>query len=204
MTGNILERPSAAPEIAHTHAVFTVRDKQGRTKFLHFVDPRRFGKIACLKGKAWDEHELFADLGPEPLELTGAELGRHLYAVSRGKKQPVKTFLMDARNVVGVGNIYASEALFRAGISPRRRAGAVTRGGYDALAAAVRETLAASIAAGGTTFRDFRSADGSPGYYAVLLNVYDRGGEPCKTCGQKIRQLRQGGRSTFYCAFCQS
>jgi formamidopyrimidine-DNA glycosylase len=202
MTGNMLLSESAEPKIAHTHAVFRIEKKGGREGFLHFVDPRRFGRIACIEGATFAEHAFFADLGPEPLETK--QLGAHLYAASRGKKQPIKPFLMDAHTVVGVGNIYASEALFRAGISPKRSAKSVTLARYERLAAAVKDTLKASIAAGGTTFRDFKNAGGDPGYYKVKLAVYDRAGEPCTSCGNKVRQIRQAGRSTFFCPVCQT
>jgi formamidopyrimidine-DNA glycosylase len=201
MTGNMLLMESAEPKIPHTHAVFTVKDKGGKSRWLHFVDPRRFGRIDCLAGATYDEHPWFAELGPEP--LSRFDLGQHLFTESRRRKQPVKCFLMDAKNVVGVGNIYASESLFRAGISPRRAAGTVTRERYALLADCVRDVLKESIAAGGTTFRDYKGADGDPGYYAVRLHVYDRDGEPCKKCGTKIRLTRQAGRSTYFCPACQ-
>lgn len=202
MTGNLLLQPTAVPTIPHTHAVFSVRDKKGRTIYLHFVDPRRFGVIDLVEGGDYAQHRLFANLGVEPLEHP--DLGGYLFEKSRGRKQPIKTFLMDARIVVGVGNIYASESLFRAGIRPQRAAGAVTRARYELLAAAIKETLLESIEAGGTTFRDFKSSDGNPGYFAVRLNVYDREGEPCTKCGAPIKALRQSGRSTFFCGRCQA
>jgi len=202
MTGNILVQPSAEPSMAHTHAVFSVRDKKGRTIHLHFVDPRRFGVIDVAEGADYTTHRLFANLGVEPLDHEA--LGAYLFEQSRRRKAPVKTFLMDARVVVGVGNIYASESLFRAGIKPQRAAGTVTRERFQLLADAIKETLLASIKAGGTTFRDYKNAEGNPGYFAVSLNVYDREGEPCLKCKKAIKGLRQSGRSTFYCARCQT
>ena len=201
MSGKILESNRAEPEAKHTHAIFTIKDVSGAVRYLHFVDPRRFGRIDCLPVEALAEHALFHDLGPEPIDTQ--ELGQHLFKISRGRKTAIKCFIMDARNVVGVGNIYASESLFRAGISPRRRAGVVTRVQYESLATAIKATLLDAIAAGGTTFRDFKTPDGKPGYFAVSLNVYNRDGQPCRKCGRAVRLIRQSGRATYYCAFCQ-
>jgi formamidopyrimidine-DNA glycosylase len=202
MTGNIIQRPIAKPGVAHTHAVFAIEDKSGQTSYLHFIDPRRFGRIDCIEGTVIDEHPWFAELGPEP--LAAKALGAHLFEESRGRKQPVKAFLMDARVVVGVGNIYASESLFRAGIHPLRKAGSVSSQRYARLGEAVRETLKAAIKAGGTTFRDFKNSDGNPGYFALKLAVYDREGEACPRCGAAIEQVRLAGRSTFFCGTCQT
>ena len=202
MTGNMILKTGGDPEVPHTHAVFQIEQKSGKVGYLHFIDPRRFGRIACIEGGAYEQHAFFEHLGPEPLET--ADLGHHLFVESRRKKLPIKSFIMDARRVVGVGNIYASESLFRAGINPKRQAGTVTLPRYTALALAIQETLKASIKAGGTTFRDFKNSDGNPGYFAVSLAVYGRTGEPCETCSLPIRQVKQSGRSTFFCAACQS
>jgi len=126
-----------------------------------------------------------------------------LWKLARGRRAPVKNFLMDQRVVVGVGNIYAAEALFRAGIDPRRAAGRVSRERYEALAAAVREILAHAIARGGTTLRDFLQPDGEPGYFEQELSVYGRGGEPCRQCGTPLRQLAIGQRASVWCPRCQ-
>jgi formamidopyrimidine-DNA glycosylase len=142
-----------------------------------------------------------ADLGPEPLDVDFN--GDYLYAMSRTRKVAVKPFLMNARVVVGVGNIYASEALFRAGIKPSRKAGTVTRPGYARLAECVRDVLGEAIAVGGTTIRDFADSDGRPGYFSQQLNVYGRNGEPCPLCEKPIRLTRLGQRSTYYCPHCQ-
>ena len=167
---------------------------------LRFRDPRRFGSLHWTAGDPL-RHRLLAGLGPEPL---GANFGGDwLHARSRGRRAAVKTFLMDARVVAGVGNIYASEALFEAGIAPSRPAGRVSRARYDRLAAAVREVLARSIAAGGTTLRDFTEADGRPGYFARELRVYGRAGAPCVRCGEPVRARTLGQRSSFYCPKCQ-
>jgi len=200
MTGNLLRFDSRDPKIKHTHVVFTFN--KGRSSFsLHYVDPRRFGRISALFPGEIDQHEWFCDLGPEPLETT--RLSRHLFNVSRRKISPVKTFLMDPRVVVGVGNIYACEALYLAGINPMRKAADLNEHEYSLIAAAVKKTLKKAIAAGGTTFRDFKNSDGSAGYFAVDLNVYDRSKKPCLKCGNPVEMERISGRSTFFCAFCQ-
>jgi len=202
MSGNFLMRPTGEVQMKHTHAVFTLSRPRRKDVYLHFVDPRRFGIIDCCTLTELEDHKYFRELGPEPLSCEN--LADHLFTRSRRRKQPIKAFLMDAKNVVGVGNIYASEALFRAGIRPLKAAGKVNTSAYERLAQAVDETLTAAIAAGGTTFRDFRNADGNPGYFALRLNVYDRAGAACGQCGEKIRQVKLAGRSTFYCRRCQA
>lgn len=167
---------------------------------LRYHDPRRFGCMLWIDGDE-ETHVLLRDLGPEPLE-EGFD-GRVLFNASRGRRTAVKQLLMDGTVVVGVGNIYASEALFRAGIDPRRAANRVSATRYDALAHAVREVLGESVATGGTTLRDYVDGNGRPGEFALRLNVYGRDGEDCTRCGGKIRQVRLGQRSTFFCAGCQ-
>jgi formamidopyrimidine-DNA glycosylase len=147
-------------------------------------------------------HPLLAALGPEP--LTDAFDGDTLWRRSRGRSAAVKLFLMDNANVVGVGNIYASEALFAAGIDPRRGAGRVSRQRYARLAGEVKRILAWAIERGGTTLRDFLNPDGAPGYFFRELNVYGRAGEACKVCGTPIKQAVLGQRSTFWCPTCQT
>ena len=141
------------------------------------------------------------DLGPEP--LSDEFDGDFLFARSRGRKAPVKVFLMDQKIVVGVGNIYAAEALFAAGISPLRPAGRVSLERYRALGDAVKAILAAAIARGGTTLRDFISPDGAPGYFEQELAAYGRGGEPCPRCGRPLRSAAIGQRATAWCGHCQ-
>ena len=160
---------------------------------------RRFGSL--LWQPFGELHPLLAALGPEP--LTDAFDGNTLWRGSRGRSAAVKLFLMDNANVVGVGNIYASEALFAAGIDPRRAAGKVSRQRYASLAAEVKRILAWAIERGGTTLRDFLNPDGAPGYFFRELNVYGRAGEPCKVCGTPIKQAVLGQRSTFWCPCCQ-
>ena len=167
---------------------------------LLFNDPRRFGFLLWTEAPL-AEHPRLAALGPEPLsEDFSAE---RLYARSRGRRAPVKSFIMDSATVVGVGNIYASEALFLAGIHPRRPAGRIALARYRQLAARIKQVLAAAIEQGGTTLRDFRDSDGMPGYFSQSLNVYDRAGEPCPQCAAAIRRAVIAQRATYFCPRCQ-
>jgi len=167
---------------------------------LRFNDPRRFGAFLWVDGEM-QLHELLRDLGPEPLsdEFTAD----YLYQRSRGRNLAIKNFIMNGHIVVGVGNIYASEALFMAGIHPQRAAGRVSRQRYDGLVAAIRDVLARAIRRGGTTLRDFVNSDGAPGYFAQELLVYDRAGSDCFQCGTTIKQKVIGQRSSYYCPACQ-
>ena len=167
---------------------------------LRFRDPRRFGCFFFSTRPL--EHPLLASLGPEP--LGDVFDGDYLWQKARGRKVSVKQFIMNAQVVVGVGNIYASESLFMAGIHPKRAAGRVARRRYAQLAAAIREVLARSIEAGGTTLRDFYGGDGEPGYFRQQLEVYDRDGEHCRQCNTLIRSIVQGQRTTYYCKTCQT
>lgn len=166
---------------------------------LRFNDPRRFGCFLWLR--PGEDHPLLSHLGPEP--LTDDFNGELLYRLSRKRKSPVKNFVMDGRVVVGVGNIYANEALFLAGIRPDRSAGRVGRARYDALSDAIKQVLTSAIEQGGTTLRDFVGGDGKPGYFSQKLHVYGRAGEPCSRCGGELREQRLGQRSTIYCVACQ-
>jgi formamidopyrimidine-DNA glycosylase len=200
MSGVLRVLPADAPVGKHDH-VDIVLESAGATgaRLLRFTDPRRFG---CLLWQSPGEtHPLLANLGPEP--LTNAFDGDLLWHLSRGRKAAVKLFLMDNAVVVGVGNIYVSEALFAAGIDPRRAAGGISRARYAKLAAEVKRILAWAIERGGTTLRDFLNPDGLPGYFFRELNVYGRTGEPCRVCGTAIRQFVLGQRSTFWCPRCQ-
>ena len=168
-------------------------------RILRFTDPRRFGCL--LWQKPGQVHVLLTALGPEPLDASFD--GDYLWQRSRGRSAAIKIFLMDQKIVVGVGNIYAAEALFAAGIHPGRAAGAVSRPRYARLADEVQRILTYAIERGGTTLRDFIRPDGAPGYFEQELFVYGRGGEPCKVCGTPIRVIMLGQRSTFYCPRCQ-
>jgi formamidopyrimidine-DNA glycosylase len=195
MSGSLRVLPAGMPVRTHDHVDLELDDGQ----LLRFNDPRRFG--ALLWQARGQVHPLLAELGPEP--LSPGFSGEHLFQLSRGRAAPVKTFLMDQAIVVGVGNIYAAESLFRAGIDPRRAAGKVSLARYQALAEAVREILAYAIVRGGTTLRDFLAPDGAPGYFEQELLVYGREGQACKLCGTALKHMALGQRATVWCPRCQ-
>jgi len=196
MSGSLRVMPVEAPWLKHDHYELRLDDGRG----LRFNDPRRFGSLHWVTDDPL-EHPLLAGLGPEPLDA--AFDGAYRAGRARGRKVAVKQFLMDQRIVVGVGNIYASEALFRAGIHPRRAAGKVSGERYARLAEAVKAVLGEAVQQGGTTLRDYVNADGTPGYFRQKLYVYERAGQPCRRCGTPIRKLAQGQRSTYFCPACQ-
>ncbi|MDC0662878.1 bifunctional DNA-formamidopyrimidine glycosylase/DNA-(apurinic or apyrimidinic site) lyase [Marinobacter sp. SS21] len=195
MSGSLRIITDDSPPQAHDH-VELVLESGVR---LRYNDPRRFGCWLWTDDPA--QHPLLASLGPEPLAPTFN--GGYLHRLSRRRKTPIKAFLMDNHVVVGVGNIYANEALFKAGIHPQRPAGRISLDRYLRLAEAVRETLSAAILMGGTTLRDFVNSDGKPGYFAQSLLVYGRGAEPCSQCGNPLREIRMSQRTTVYCTRCQ-
>lgn len=170
-------------------------------RLVRFIDPRRFGALDVVAAHAMTLHPRLARLGQEPLE-PGFH-GAFLHRVTRRRTASVKALLMDATVLVGVGNIYASEACWRARVRPRRAARSLTRAQCDALARAVREVLTAAIAAGGTSFRDYVGVAEDAGFFARELAVYERAGEPCRRCGATVRRSTDGGRSTYWCAGCQ-
>ena len=165
---------------------------------LRYHDPRRFG---CWLWSAEDHHQL-EKLGPEP--LSNDFDGDGLFQASRNRKLAVKPFIMTNAVVVGVGNIYATEALFRSGIRPNRAANKISKQRYQILSGNIKEILAEAIKQGGTTLRDFVNSDGQPGYFQQSLDVYGRGGEPCKKCGTTLKELKLGQRSSVYCPSCQT
>lgn len=195
MSGNLRLVPADTPVLKHEHV--DIELDSGMT--LRYTDPRRFG--AMLWSTDPLNHPLLASLGPEP--LSGDFDGERLFRLSRGRSMAVKPFIMDNAVVVGVGNIYASEALFAAGIDPRREAGRVSRARYDRLAEEIRRVLAYAIERGGTTLRDFIGGDGQPGYFQQELFVYGRGGQLCKVCGTTLSEVRLGQRSSVFCRRCQ-
>jgi formamidopyrimidine-DNA glycosylase len=196
MTGNVFIVDHDAPAGVHDH--FDILLDSGRS--LRFRDPRRFGSFFFSKNPL--AHPLLSGLGPEPL---GTDFGGdYLWRRSRGRKVSVKQFIMNAKVVVGVGNIYASESLFLAGINPKRTAGRIARQRYAVLADAIKDVLGRAIRAGGTTLRDFYGGDGEPGYFRQQLEVYDREGEHCRRCNTVIRAIVQGQRTTYYCKSCQT
>jgi formamidopyrimidine-DNA glycosylase len=168
---------------------------------LRLRDPRRFGAVLWTS-RPPEQHELLKDLGPEPLSRDFT--GDYLYRRSRGRKLSIKAYIMDSKIVVGVGNIYANEALFLSGIRPGKAAGRISRAQYDTLVEQIKSVLRRAIAAGGTTLRDFINGEGKPGYFKQQLNVYGRGGEACFHCGGEIKLRQQAQRATYYCPHCQT
>lgn len=196
MSGSLRIAPAARPADAHDHIDIVLEG--GRC--LRLRDPRRFGLMLWTRRDPLI-HPLLSSLGPEP--LVPAFTGDYLFETARGRRAPIKHFLMDSHVVVGVGNIYANEALLRAGVHPLRAAGRISLARYQSLAGSIRQVLTEAIEQGGTTLRDFYHGEGEPGYFRMRLAAYGRGGEPCSRCGTPIRHIRQGQRSTFYCVQCQ-
>jgi formamidopyrimidine-DNA glycosylase len=197
MSGRLTLVPEGTPPEPHEHVAFHLRS--GRR--LRLRDPRRFGVVFVVRTAGLDADPHFAHLGPEPLEpgFSGETLAR----AAAGRRGPVKAFLMDAGVVVGVGNIYASETLHRAGVHPERSVARISRGRWQRLAESAMAVLRQAISQGGTTLNDFADGEGKSGYFQVSLTVYDREGEPCRACGRPVRRIVQAGRSTFYCPGCQ-
>ena len=196
MSGSVRVLPPDTPLIDHDHIDILLDSGLA----LRFNDPRRFGSLLWTRADPLT-HPLLERLAPEPLE--DAFSGEYLYDASRGRRVAIKQLLMNSHVVVGVGNIYASEALFRARIHPRRAAGRVSRVQMAKLVRAIKRVLAIAIRAGGTTLRDYVGTDGNPGYFRQKLYVYERTGKPCRVCHTPIRQFTQGQRSTYYCPECQ-
>jgi len=196
MSGSLRLLSADVPPRPHDHWDILLDSGQ----VLRFHDPRRFGSLHWTESNP-DAHPLLAKLGPEPLSKEfNAD---YLYHATRRRKVAIKQFIMNSRIVVGVGNIYASEALFRARISPRRAAGRISRAQATSLAKAVKEVLAGAIRIGGTTLRDYVNAEGAPGYFGQRLFVYERAKQPCRVCKAPVKQFTQGQRSTYWCATCQ-
>ena len=196
MSGSLRLVSSGLAAQKHDHFDLVLDD--GRA--LRLTDPRRFGAVLWYQGEL-EQLELLAKLGPEP--LTEAFDAQRLYQRSRGKKQAVKLFIMDNSTVVGVGNIYANEALFEAGIDPRRAAGRISLARYQVLAETIKQVLARAIEQGGTTLKDFVGGDGKPGYFQQELQVYGRGGQQCLSCAAVLQQVVLGQRATVFCPQCQ-
>jgi formamidopyrimidine-DNA glycosylase len=196
MSGNLRVVPAATPRLRHDH--FDLLLDSGRA--LRFNDPRRFGSLLYTSAEP-HEHPLLERLGPEP--FAAAFDADYLYRITRGRRVAIKQLLMNSQLVVGVGNIYASEALFRARLRPARAARSLTRADAARLVRAVRAVLRQAISQGGTTLRDYLGADGAPGYFRQRLYVYERRGKPCRRCGTPVRAMTQGQRSTYYCPTCQ-
>jgi formamidopyrimidine-DNA glycosylase len=197
MSGSLRIVPAGTPAEKHDHFDLVLTDGNA----MRLRDPRRFGAVLWTDSDPL-QHELLRDLGVEPLapEFDGAWLYHH----TRGRQAAIKQTLMDSHLVVGVGNIYANEALFRARINPKTGAGRLSLVRCQALAQAIKETLREAISAGGSSLRDFVGTAGNPGYFQQHYGVYGRAGQPCPRCGETVRQIRQGQRSTFYCPRCQA
>jgi formamidopyrimidine-DNA glycosylase len=200
MSGRMNIVTPSAPTDRHDHLILDTNDNRR----IIYRDPRRFGLLALASSNELGAHSLLADLGPEPLE--NAFNGPALLNRLSNKKGPIKPTLLDQTVVAGIGNIYASEALFRARIDPKRPAGSLKKKEADLLAKAIREVLEEAIASGGSTLRDHARPDGELGYFQHHFAVYDREGQPCPgcDCGESVKRIVQGGRSTFYCAKRQS
>jgi formamidopyrimidine-DNA glycosylase len=196
MSGNLRVVPAATPRLPHDH--FDLVLDSGVA--VRFNDPRRFGSL-IYTGSDAREHPLLERLGPEP--FSAAFDADYLYRITRGRRVAIKQLLMNSQLVVGVGNIYASEALFRARLRPGRAARSLTRADAARLVRAIRAVLRQAIRSGGTTLRDYLGADGAPGYFRQRLYVYERRGQPCRRCGTPVRAVTQGQRSTYYCPSCQ-
>jgi formamidopyrimidine-DNA glycosylase len=196
MSGSLRVLPVATPRVTHDHV--DIELDSGVT--LRFNDPRRFGSLLFTAGDP-EVHPLLRGLAPEPLE-DGFD-AEYLWKITRRRKVAIKQLIMNARLVVGVGNIYASEALFRARIRPRRQARSLSRSECVKLARAIKATLAMAVKVGGTTLRDYVGADGNPGYFRQKLYVYERDGKPCRVCGKPVKHFTQGQRSTYWCPSCQ-
>lgn len=196
MSGSLRIVPSALPSDPHDHIDLAL--SSGHT--VRFNDPRRFGCVIYVTGEP-TAHPLLSKLAPEPFDA--AFDADYLWRISRRRKVSVKQLIMNGQLVTGVGNIYASEALFQAGIRPRRAARGLTREEIRRLLAAIRKVLRQAIRVGGTTLRDYVNPDGNPGYFRQKLFVYERQGAPCRICRTPIRALTQGQRSTYFCPRCQ-
>jgi formamidopyrimidine-DNA glycosylase len=196
MSGSLRLLTQSSPPLLHDH-VDIMLDSGA---YLRFNDPRRFG---CLLWTTEDplEHPLLRSLGPEPLSEQFD--GDYFAKAARGRTVAIKQLIMNSNIVVGVGNIYASEALFRAGIRPKRAAGRITKAEFAALAKSIKQVLREAIRVGGTTLRDYVNSDGMPGYFSQKLFVYERAGDPCRVCKSAIKQIVQGQRSTYFCQQCQ-
>lgn len=195
MSGNLRVVDSSSLPKKHDHVDIVLENGL----CLRYHDTRRFGSILWSNDPY--NHPLLSKLGPEPLADTFN--GKHLYDISRNRSLAVKLFIMDNTAVVGVGNIYANEALFAAGIDPNKAANTVSKARYEKLASCIKEILARAIEAGGTTLKDFVGGDGRPGYFQQTLNVYGRGNLPCNSCGRLLKETKLGQRTTVWCSHCQ-
>lgn len=196
MSGSIRVVDAGSEHQKHDHVDIVFKNN----KAVRLRDPRRFGAVLWTRKNPL-KHKLIRSLGPEPL---GDDFNiDYLFQQSRGRNVSIKQFIMNGQIVVGVGNIYACESLFQAGISPKRLAGKVSKARYDKLIVVIKDVLLKAIEQGGTTLKDFVQVEGNPGYFQQELNVYGRAGELCLVCDSKVKLIKQGQRSTFYCGKCQ-
>ena len=200
MSGRMLLRPGGWPNAIdkHDHVIFTTDEGWSVT----FNDARRFGAMDLIEPSELASHKLLAELGPEPLD--DAFTPALLAAALKGRRTPMKAALLDQHVVAGLGNIYVSEALFRAGIHPERLAGGIALKRLERLVPMIKQVLGEAIAAGGSSLRDYVQSDGELGYFQASFRVYDREGQPCPACKRPVRRIVQSGRSTFFCAACQT
>jgi len=196
MSGHLQIVDEADPIAKHSH--LDIKLESGA--ILRFTDPRRFGAVLWTS-EPIEQHSLLSHLGPEPLSDDFS--ADTLYKISRHRRTTIKTFIMNGQHVVGVGNIYANEALFLAGIHPKTLAGKITKKKAEKLVVVIKDVLKKAIAAGGTTLKDFKKSDGKPGYFAQQLHVYGRENEACTQCGTAIKHFKEAQRATFYCPICQ-
>ena len=197
MSGNLRLLPAQTPVKKHDHLDIVFANEL----CLRYHDPRRFGCMLWTSEPV-SQHPLLINLGLEPLELDFT--GNYLYQLAQQRKVPVKTYIMNSHIVVGIGNIYANESLFLAGIHPTKPSGQISLERYQGLAKSIQQVLSTAIENGGTTLRDFRDSAGNPGYFKPLLQIYGRTGQPCNQCGQPIQQQRLAQRATYYCSICQT
>jgi len=201
MSGSLRICSDKTPPEKHDHIdICVAADNKSEMKILRLRDPRKFGCVLWHEGDI-NEHKLIKPLGPEPLEEDFT--AEYLQQKANKRQCSIKSLIMNSHIVVGVGNIYASESLFKAGINPKRQAGKISFGRLQKLVAAIKQTLNDSIRQGGTTLRDFTAENGQPGYFAQQLLVYGKAGDDCTVCGQVIKQITQQARSTYYCTHCQ-
>ena len=200
MTGKLAVLSSDTPELKHDHVIFSLDNG----KELRFNDTRRFGAVSLIRKAPEEilESTFFRNAGPEP--LSSDFNADYLFRIAKGRSKPVKNFIMDSRVVAGVGNIYANESLFAAGIRPSKQIKSISRKKWSRLVDCIRSVLQSAIACGGSTINDFLSSNGEKGYFQVNFSVYGRVGEPCLSCSQPIRQKKIGGRASFYCSVCQN
>lgn len=197
MSGSLRVARNSDSRRKHDHWQITLSNQ----RILRYHDPRRFGALLICHESELSTHKLLMHLGPEPLHDEFS--GTYLHKKSRGKTQAVKNFIMDSHLVVGVGNIYAAEALFAAGIHPARSAGKVSQHRYERLAIEIKRVLGKAIESGGTTLRDYVNGSGNPGYFSQQLNVYGKVGQACPRCSKPLKSVLLGQRSSFYCGNCQ-